>query len=130
MNGSVLAQVRRILTDPSGRALIHAVDDAGLEYKIEAPLEAVRGVTLEQGPLLAISWSLRLSPRPGDPASVPPGVEPPPTVPPAPRSTPSAIDRAFMELMASPSGATAPMDSSTRGTSPELAELLGVKRSE
>ena len=122
MTDGILAQVRRILTDPSDRAFIHAVDDAGLEYKIEAPIEAVRGVTLEQSPVLAISWSLRISPRPGDPASAPAEVRPPPPVP-APSSTPSSIDQAFMDLMASPRSSAEP----ARETSQGLAELLGVK---
>ncbi len=44
MNGQTLAHVRRILTGHSDRALSHAVNDPGLEYKLEVPVEAVRGV--------------------------------------------------------------------------------------
>ena len=55
MNGQTLAHVRRVLTGHSERALVHAVDDAGLEFKIEVRAEAVRGLGSERGHDLMIT---------------------------------------------------------------------------
>jgi hypothetical protein len=135
MKGSIRAQVRRILTGPEGRALVHAVDDAGLEYKIEVPSEAVREVSPEQGHILALSWSLEAAPRAAEPPTT--TAEPPSTAT-TRRSTPSAVDQAFMALMAGRRSSASAADASVRGSpSPrsatardatkELAEALGIK---
>jgi hypothetical protein len=68
MNGQTLAHVRRVLTGHSDRALIHAVDDAGHEYKLEVPAEAVRGLEADRGLVLMVSWSLLALPRAAEPA--------------------------------------------------------------
>ncbi|WP_143141475.1 hypothetical protein [Nannocystis exedens] len=116
--------MRRILRGHSGRALVHAVDDAGLEYKIEVPLEAVQGVDLEQDHVLVLTWSLQASPS----AATPPA-NPAPT---PRRATPSDVDRAFMELMAgtrASTAVTAEVDPTSQASGPQgLAELLGIKR--
>ena len=44
MNTPIQARIRRVLRGHSERALVHAVDEASLEYKIEVPLEAVKDV--------------------------------------------------------------------------------------
>lgn len=122
MKGSVLAHVRRVSTSPEGRALVHAVDDAGLEYKIEVPVEAVREVSSDQGHLLTLTWSLQPSPRAVEPTTAPA---------PATNATPNAVDQAFMELMGRPRGSTpvataAPAEAktSTPAASSVLVDLL------
>ncbi|SFF43832.1 hypothetical protein SAMN02745121_08859 [Nannocystis exedens] len=125
MSGSISAQVRRILKGHSDRALIHAVDDAGLEYKIEVPLEAVRGIDLAASQVLVLSWSLQAVPRTTEPRQ------------PSSQSndTPSAVDRAFMELMtrprsSTPLAGTATADPNTSARASQgLAELFGVNMS-
>lgn len=108
MKGNVLAHVRRVQTSPEGRALVHAVEDTGLEHKLEVPVEAVRGVSSEQGYVLMIAWSLYPLPRIAEPP--PPATEAPAPV--SPTRSPTATDEAFMALMArgrrtSPEPATA-----------------------
>ncbi|MBZ5709385.1 hypothetical protein [Nannocystis pusilla] len=135
MKGTVLALVRRVATSPEGRALVHAVDDAGLEYKIEVPVEAVRGVSLDQGHVLVLSWSLEVSPRAAEPATAPTPAESPSTAT-TRSSTPSAVDQAFMELMGRGSTSTVASAaetsntpvSATNRTRQGLAELLGGRR--
>lgn len=119
MTEPISAPVRRILRGHSGRALVHAVDEAGFEYKIEVPLEAVEGVDHEQDHVLVLSWSLQTRPRAASPATTP-----------APRSA-SDVDRAFTELMAGRRASTAASKNSTPTSLPSaqgLAELLGIKR--
>ena len=62
MNGTVNARVRRVVIGHSERALIHAVDGDNLEFKIEVPSEAVRGLVPGQELMLTLSW--KLEPRP------------------------------------------------------------------
>lgn len=141
MKGTVLAHVRRVLTSNEGRALVHAVEDDGREHKIELPIEAVRGVSLDEDHVLQFTWSLEARPRPAESST--PRAEPSPPAATAVRPSPSAVDQAFMELMARLRGTTpaaapavAPTPSvssdapaSARSTSQGLAELLGIKRS-
>lgn len=129
MTGPISAPVWRILRGHSGRALVHAVDDAGLEYKIEVPLEAVEGVDLEQDHVLVLSWSLQASPR----AAEPPAPSHAPASSTTPRSaSPSDVDQAFMELMAGARTSTAVTTDSNTASPPAdargLAQLLGIKR--
>ncbi|MDC0720884.1 hypothetical protein [Nannocystis bainbridge] len=136
MKGSVLARLRRVSTSPEGRALVHAVDDAGLEYKIEVPLEAVRGVSPDQGHVLVLSWSIEPSTRAAEPAAASIPAEPSSTAT-TRVSTTSEVDRAFMALMGRPRGSTSAAESdpatstsvstATNSTSQGLAELLGLK---
>lgn len=107
--GSIPARIQAIRRDHS-RAQIHAVDDDGLEYKLEVPLEAVAGVTAGS---LTLSWSIEASA-------------------PAPTSTPtSTAARDFQSLMArvqqqpAPPSATETLDPSER-----LLRHLGFRTSE
>ncbi|MDC0721718.1 hypothetical protein [Nannocystis bainbridge] len=137
MKGSILAHLRRVSTSPEGRALVHAVDDAGLEYKIEVPVEAVRGVSPDQGLVLALSWSLEAGPRVAEPAATPMPAEPSSTAT-TRSSTASEVDQAFMELMGRPRGSTSAVTSAPAASTPGssaadspsqgLAELLGLRR--
>lgn len=148
MSGTVLAHVRRIATSPEGRALVHAVSDNGFDFKIEVPLEAVRGVGEAGEHVLLFAWSLHTlppvlqppasakgEPRPSDPTTAAPA----PTTPVASsaRFSLSAVDQQFMALMSR--GASAPPPSSATpttspGTDPaarpgeQLAALLGIGR--
>ena len=94
MNGTVNARVRRVVIGHSERALIHAVDGANLEFKIEVPSEAVRGVVPGQELMLTLSWTL----QPVVTAPVPRETAAPAAR--APTPLPSAVDEEFMALMA------------------------------
>ena len=140
MNGQTLAHVRRVLTGHSDRALIHAVDDAGHEYKLEVPAGAVRGLEADRGLVLMVSWSLLALPRAAEPAAAPTGVPAdPPSVSTASTSTltptpkpANAVDAEFMALMARTrrstpaSAAPSPTAVSAAGTEQQIAELLGL----
>ena len=138
MNGQTLAHVRRVLTGHSDRALIHAVDDAGHEYKLEVPVGAVRGLEADRGLVLMVSWSLLALPRAAEPAAAPTAsaVDPPsasatPTPTPTPKPA-NAVDAEFMALMARTrrstpaSAAPSPTAVSAAGTEQQIAELLGL----
>jgi hypothetical protein len=136
MNGPILAHVRRILSGHSDRALIHAVNDAGHEYKLEVPSEAVRGIDSGHGVVLMVSWSLLALPRAAEPAAAPTGAQAGPTPSTtAPASTPTptnAIDAEFMALMARTRQATpepttvSPTAASAAGPEHQIAALLGL----
>lgn len=134
MNGTVNARVRRVVIGHSERALIHAVDDANLEFKIEVPTEAVRGLVPGQDLMLTLSWTL----QPLVPATSPSTAAPPRASTPLP----SAVDEEFMALMARRRGSpTAAVTTPTAGpTSPrttgaasteaeQLAQRLGIRPS-
>jgi len=55
--GSIPARIQNIRRDHS-RAQVHAVDDDGLEYKIEVPLQAVEGLATGGLFNLTLSWSI------------------------------------------------------------------------
>lgn len=59
MNGTIVARVRRVLMGHSERTLVHAVDDDGLECKIEVPSDVVRDLVPGQEHTLMLSWSLQ-----------------------------------------------------------------------
>lgn len=143
MNGQTLAHVRRILTG-SDRALIHGVNGAGHEYKLEVPAEAVHGVEADQGLVLMVSWSLLPLPRAAEPA--PPAIRTPepatpvqatatqsvmPTAAPPAAAPANAVDAEFMALMARSRRGAEPAvtpPSAPASTSPEqqIAALLGL----
>jgi len=155
VNGEILAEVHRVLRGDSERALVHAVDGDGLEYRIELPERAVREVADGRGYTLRLSWSLEAntnltdaqSPTPGQLSEVGPQAQP--TSPAPERRTPAEIDAAFMALMkgiegrptAAPTGlAPAPGSTSDANTSSppagvpdsamQLASRLGLKQPE
>ncbi len=128
MKGTVIARVRRVLRGHSDRTFVHAVTEggtadvpAGLEYKLELPTDAVRDVTPGQELVLTLTWAL----------------EPAVTIvaPPAPTALPSAVDEAFMSLMARRRGAssapvgqtTAPAIGPPSSAAEELARRLGIR---
>jgi len=120
MNGTIVARVRRVLHGHSDRTLLHAVDDAGLDYKIEVPSDAVRDLAPGQELVLTLTWTLQ------------PAV---PSTPPArPTALPSTVDEEFMALMARRRGASpasagqppTPITGSPSSATEELARRLGI----
>lgn len=59
MKRSILAHIRAIRFGHSERALVHALDARGLEYKLEVPVDEVRGVV---GDMLVLSWTIHSNP--------------------------------------------------------------------
>lgn len=129
MTGPILARVRRVLIGHSERALVHAVDDAGLEYKIEVPTEAVQGDG--RAHVLEITWSL----RPAAETTTPTESQSIPVAPASVAMSPNAVDQEFMALMARgrldvPAAPTAAMENTTTPTTApinQLAALLGIQ---
>lgn len=105
MKGSVVAEVQELLRGDAERALIHAVDDDGREYRIEVPAAAVAEIGDGRDFVLRLSWSLE--------GELPAATENSATEAPrerpdgASRRTPAEVDAAFMALMRRPRGAEA-----------------------
>lgn len=123
----VVAEVRRVLRGDSDRALVHAVDGEGLEYKIEVPLDQVRALSSEQGHVVTLTYAIHTLPGlappmaettdAGDagaeaptPPAVPASEAPPPAAGAASGATsdPASVDAAFMTLMNRRSAAGSP----------------------
>jgi len=129
MNGTVVARVRRILAGHSERTLVHAVDQAGLEYKLEVPSDALRDLRPGQEHTLTLSWALQ------------PVVSSKPAAPPAatPTPLPSAVDEEFMALMSRRRGASAvgqippagpipsPRSEAVTSMVDQIAQKLGIR---
>lgn len=97
---TVVARVLRVLTGDSSAAMVHAIDENGLEHKLEIPTAVARAVL--PGRLLVLQWSVH---------DAPDAIADAPTVP--PNSTPSP---------ASSAETTAP-----KSAERQLAELLGLR---
>lgn len=132
MTGPILARVRRVMTGHSERALVHAVDDAGLEYKIEVPVDAVQDAGRDR--VLLIMWSLHTMPGAVEPSLPAPSDERPPSTAPG---AADVVDQEFMALMArGRRDAPAPVSTrTTEVTAPatsaapvqQIAALLGIQ---
>ena len=96
MKGIIVAPVKRVLRGHSDRSLVHAIEEAGLESKIEVSSDAVRDVVPGQEYVLVLSWTL----EPVVSSTSPSG----PTAAPAPTPLPTTVDEEFMALMARPRG--------------------------
>jgi len=146
---SVVARIERIRSGHSDRALIHAIDAEGCEYKLEVPIGEVR--ELPPGHLLVISWSIHANPSlPAMPAMTAPAPPATPSATPAAQAIPtsSSVDAQFMALMSRGNGPRAELDRSSNnaggnlldarvaetpsppGTTPDqqLATMLGMPR--
>ena len=114
MKGSVVAEVHELLRGDAERALIHAVDDDGLEYRIEVPATEVVELGDGRGFVLRLSWALEseLPVATEDPATEAPRERQEARHDGASRRTPAEVDAAFMALMRRPrgDGATAARD--------------------
>ncbi len=122
MNGEVVAEVQRVLRGDSERALVHAVDDDGLEYRIEIPDRAVREVDDGRGYRLRLSWSLEASTSVAGQLAEPPTATSQASTA-TQRRTPAEVDAAFMALMKGLEGraATARTDAAQPSASPPSA---------
>lgn len=142
---SIIARVERIREGHSERALIHAVDVEGREYKIEVPPAEVRDLAQGQSYMLVLSWSIHVAPlapasasaapaAPRADAGSPVGAAGAPAyqatsnsaAPPA-----GSVDAQFMALMnrgGAPTSSAQPTGAGPRGATPDdqLANLLGV----
>ena len=132
MSATLLARVRRVVLGNDGRALIHAVEESGLEHKIEVPAELVRDASASDGRrVLLLAWSLHELPdvdgsnaalTPASPTSEAPTT----TDLTANTAAPSDVDAAFMALLGRRAAPTASPSTATRGPEMPLAALLGL----
>ena len=109
MKGSVVAEVQELLRGDAERALIHAVDDDGREYRLEVPAAEVAEIGDGRDFVLRLSWSLEgeLPVATEDPATAAPSERQEARPDGASRRTPAEVDAAFMALMRRPRGAEA-----------------------
>jgi hypothetical protein len=138
VKGSVVAEVQELLRGDAERALIHAVDDDGLEYRIEVPATEVVELGDGRGFVLRLSWALEseLPVATEDPATEAPRERQEARHDGASRRTPAEVDAAFMALMRRPrgDGATAARDDNgarddsavPRAAVQQLATRLGL----
>jgi hypothetical protein len=145
---SIVARIERIRSGHSERALIHAVDKKGHDYKIEVPIDEVSELPPGDGHLLVMSWSIHASPvQPTMATPMPPATSSPTPTAQAPPA-PSSVDAQFMALMSrggrpnaelsKPSGnppeslvnVRADAAQAPAGTTPDeqLANMLGMPR--
>ncbi|MEZ4454855.1 MAG: hypothetical protein R3B09_35725 [Nannocystaceae bacterium] len=134
ITSQVVAEVRRVLRGHSDRALVHAVDGEGLEYKIEVPLDQVRALSDQQGHVLTITYAIHTLPGLAPPAAdleeaASSAGAPTPAGAPVPASgatsageamgtpDPAAVDAEFMALMNRRSGSSTSSTSSNSTTS-------------
>ncbi len=137
---TIVARIERIRSGHSDRALVHAIDNAGREQKIEVSPDELRDLPPGEGHLLVMSWSIHENPiHPAMTGPMPqatPSATPTAQAPPAP----SSVDAQFMALMSRAGQPRAELDrsSDTRvaaaqaspGTTPDeqLANMLGMPR--
>lgn len=106
---TVVARVHRVLQGHSPTAMLQARDDTGNEYKLEVPLESIRGVT--SGQVLVLQWSVHnltemvvgeVIPPVTRPAEEPqPSSTPPPS---PPTATPPSETQMLESLLGLPPG--------------------------
>ena len=142
---TIIADIKRVMRGHSDRALIHAVDHSGLEYKLEIPLAEAAALPTGGNLQLVLSWSVHAiaaaptpqasSPQAPSPASATPNaaasapIAAPSTTPPVSTGASQSADERFMALMRGrsqrpPAAETAP---DPRANERRLAELLGYK---
>lgn len=142
---TVVARIERIRSGHSDRALVHAIDKKGREYRLEVSNDEVSELPPGEGHLLVMSWSIHEnSMRPAMAAPMP---QPTPSATPTAQASPapSSVDAQFMALMSRGSQPKAELNrsSDTRGslqdaraaqsppgTTPDeqLANMLGMPR--
>jgi|JI10StandDraft_1071094.scaffolds.fasta_scaffold15092_10 hypothetical protein len=141
---SIIARIERIREGHSERALIHAIDAEGREYKIEVPPAEVSALAHGQSYMLVLSWSIHVAPlapvvasaapRPdaGSPVSAAGTsvTEPATSSAAAPAGSVDAQFMALMSRVSAPASSAQPTGTagSSREATPEdqLANLLGV----
>ena len=98
MTATIAARIQAVRVGHSARALIHAVDSEGLEYKLEVPADAVQRTA--PGQVLVLHWSIHALPDPvAQAAEVRPQAA---EVTAQTTASPDrqSVDQAFMDLMA------------------------------
>lgn len=137
---SVVARIERIRSGHSDRALVHAIDAKGREYKLEVPIDEVRELPPGEGHLLVMSWSIHENPI--QPPMAAPMPQATPIAAPTAQATPalSSVDAQFMALMSRKTQPKAELDrpsetsgraaQSPQGITPDeqLANMLGMPR--
>ncbi len=121
---SVIARIERIRSGHSERALVHAIDTGGREYRIEVPIEDVRELPPGEGHLLLISWSIHSNPAQIAAATAVPQVTPSPTPTAQAPPTLSSVDAQFMALM---SGGGRPKPELERPSDTPAESLMNVR---
>lgn len=111
-------RVARVLTAPSSPvARLHAVDEDGLELRLEVPTELAQRVT--HGQVLVVNWSVHTLPEPLRPVATDEPAAPAALAPSSTAAHGPSADDAFMALMARVRrGASAPREPFTPSTSP------------
>jgi len=140
---TIIADIKRVMRGHSDRALIHAVGQNGLEYKLEIPLEEAVALPAGGNLQLVLSWSVHaIAAAPTSQATSPQVPSPAPATPnaaapasstatpaTAPTSSGASADERFMALMRGrsqrPPAAETALD--PRANERRLAELLGYK---
>lgn len=113
-----LARIREVMSGHSARALVHAVDADGLEYKLEVPADAARG--LAEGHVLWIAWSAHAMPP-----TQPEQAAPPPTQS-ASAAAGRSPDEQFMALMDGRQPALTVTAEVTRSSRQSLEDTFGL----
>ncbi len=96
---SIVARIERIRSGHSDRALVHAIDTKGREYRIEVSNDEVSEILPGEGHLLVMTWSILESPI--QPAMAAPMPQATPSAPPTAQAppAPSSVDAQFMALI-------------------------------
>ena len=110
---SIVARIERIRSGHSDRALVHAIDTRGHDYKIEVPIADVSELLAGHGHLLVLSWSIHANPIAAMTTVGASAPEPAPqhTAPPI-AVAPSSVDAQFIALMNRRAGAEPTLDKS------------------
>jgi hypothetical protein len=142
---TVVARIERIRSGHSDRALVHAIDKKGREYKLEVSNDEVSELPPGEGHLLVMCWSIHENPTQPAMAAPMPQATPSATLPAQAPSAPSSVDAQFMALMSRGHQPKAELNRSSDareslqdaraaqsppGTTPDeqLANMLGMPR--
>lgn len=120
---SIVARVERIRSGHSDRALIHAIDAKGREYKLEVSNSEVSELPPGEGHLLVMSWSIHESPI--QPVMVAPMPQATPSVTSTAQAPPasSSVDAQFMALMSGRGHVQVELEKYSDSRRPNLADV-------
>lgn len=121
---SIVARIERIRGGHSDRALVHAIDTKGREYRIEVSNDDVSELPPGEGHLLVISWSIHENPI--QPAMAAPMPQATPSATPTAQATtaPSSVDAQFMALMSGRGHVQVELEKYSDNKPTKLAELF------
>ena len=120
---SIVARIERIRSGHSDRALIHAIDKMGHEYRFEVSNDEVSELPPGEGHLLVMSWSIHESPI--QPTMAAPMPQATPAVTPTAQATPapSSVDAQFMALMSGRGHVQVELEKSSDNKRANLADV-------